>query len=317
MRRLATLRALSYRLTAALAAAAALACAAVQAQEAPVADAAELAFEQGRWEDVITEYREMLAERPEDRLSLLRIAQAERELGRHEEAIATLEEARTANAPEAMIDLERARNLVALGRNEDALLALDASNHNGLRALELLEDSHDFDPLRAETRFQEIYRAVRGRVFPCEGIEEAQQFDFWLGEWEVRQPDGTLVGHDTITKRDGGCTIHESWEGSSGSSGTSLTFFVPSRGQWRQVWVGSGATLIDITGGRMDNGAMHLEGTIEYADRADVLAFRGTWTETDDGVVRQKFEEFDLAGQNWILWFDGIFRRMDGHEPLP
>ena len=80
----------------------------------PVADPAELAFEQGRWEDAIGEYREILAAYPEDRLSLLRIAQAQRELKRHDDALATLETARTANAPEAMIDLERARNLALL-----------------------------------------------------------------------------------------------------------------------------------------------------------------------------------------------------------
>ena len=41
----------------------------------PFADPAELAFEQGRWEEAIAEYREILAAYPEDRLSLLRIAQ--------------------------------------------------------------------------------------------------------------------------------------------------------------------------------------------------------------------------------------------------
>ena len=49
----------------------------------PVADPAQLAFEQGRWEDAIAEYRSLLAEYPEDRLSWLRIAQAEHDPGRH------------------------------------------------------------------------------------------------------------------------------------------------------------------------------------------------------------------------------------------
>ena len=56
---------------------------ALQAQDdqAPtvVADPAELAFEEGRWNDAIGEYREILAAYPEDRLSLLRIAQASRQ----------------------------------------------------------------------------------------------------------------------------------------------------------------------------------------------------------------------------------------------
>ena len=285
-------------------------CVAVSAQEAPIADPASLAFEEGRWEDVITEYRLILDASPEDRLSLLRIAQAERELGRHETALTTLDQARAANAPEAMVDLERARNLTALGRTTEALAALEDANHIGLRALTLLEESSDFDPLRSSSRFQQVYRNVRGRVFPCEGMPAASEFDFWVGRWEVRMPDGTLVGHNDITKRDGGCTIHEQWDGAGGASGTSVNFYVPSREQWRQVWVGSGATLIDITGNLVD-GEMRMEGTIEYADQGRVLAFRGTWSQGADGRVRQRFEEFDLANDGWRLWFDGFYRRID------
>ena len=51
---------------------------------------------------------------------MLRIAQAQRELKRYDEALVTLEQARTANAPEAMTDFERARNLALLGRDAEA-----------------------------------------------------------------------------------------------------------------------------------------------------------------------------------------------------
>jgi tetratricopeptide (TPR) repeat protein len=284
--------------------------AALAAQDSPIADPGSLAFEQERWEDVIVEYRAILAASPEDRLSWLRIAQAERELGRHDAALATLERARLASAPEAMIEVERARNLLALGDRDEAMAALEAADHVGLRALALLEEAPDFAVLRDERRFRQIQRSVRARVFPCEGMRDAQAFDFWLGRWEVRGPDGSLLGFDTITKRDGGCTIHEAWEGVAGSSGTSLLFYLPSREQWRQVWVGSGATLIDMTGGVIDD-EMHLEGTVEYADQNRVLAFRATWTVATDGRVRQRMEEFDLGNQSWRLWFDGFFRRVE------
>jgi tetratricopeptide (TPR) repeat protein len=275
-----------------------------------VADPAELAFEERRWQDAIVEYREILAAYPDDRLSLLRIAQAQRELRRHDDALATLEQARTANAPEAMIDLERARNFALLGRDDDALAALDAADHAGLRALALVEQAHEFDEYRDSSRFQRVYRNVRARVYPCEGIPEAGAFDFWLGRWEVRMPDGTLVGTNNIERRNGGCSIQERWEGAGGSSGTSVSFFLPSRGEWRQVWTGSGGTLFDMTGGVRD-GAMRMEGTIEYVEPNRVVAFRGTWTQSDDGRVRQRLEEFDLAAQTWVVWFDGFYRRLD------
>ena len=277
---------------------------------APIADPAELAFEEARWEDAIAEYREILVAYPEDRLSLLRIAQAQRELRRHEDALATLEAARTANAPEAMIDFERARNLALLGRSDDALAALDAADHSGLRALTLVEQADEFAAFRGSSRFERVHRNVRARVFPCEAIAAASDFDFWLGRWEVRLPDGTLVGHNTIEKKNGGCSIEESWEGSGGSSGTSVSFYLPSRGEWRQIWTGSGGTLFDITGGFTD-GAMRMEGQIEYVNQDKVVAFRGSWTQSEDGRVRQRLEEFDLAAQTWVVWFDGFYRRLD------
>jgi len=275
-----------------------------------VAEPAELAFEQGRWEEAIREYREILAAYPADRLSLLRIAQAQRELRRYDDALATLEQARTANAPEAMVDFERARNLALLGRADDALAALDAADHNGLRALTLVEQAHEFDKYRDLSRFQRVYRNVRARVFPCERVPEASDFDFWVGRWEVRLPDGTLVGTNTVSKGDGGCSIQERWEGAGGSSGTSVSFFLPSRGEWRQVWTGSSGTLFDITG-KLVEGSMRMEGQIEYVETNRVVAFRAAWTQAADGRVRQRLEEFDLAAQTWVVWFDGFYRRID------
>lgn len=280
------------------------------AQDGLIADPAQLAFEEARWADAIREYRSILDDYPEDRLSWLRIAQAERELGRYEAALETLERAVSNDAPEAMVHVERARNFLGLGRPDDALIELETADHVELRARQLLEEAADFDPLRENPRFRQIYRNVRSRVHPCEGMPEAAEFDFWLGQWEVRGADGRLLGHNTVTREDGGCSVHESWDGNAGSTGSSVTFYLPSRGQWRQVWVGSGGTHFDMTGG-LNDGEMHLEGTIEYLDQDQVIAFRGTWTVGAGGRVRQRMEQFDLVSQTWELWFDGFYRRQD------
>ncbi|HEX6993068.1 MAG TPA: tetratricopeptide repeat protein [Gammaproteobacteria bacterium] len=293
-------------------------CASAQQDEppAPLAHPADLAFEQGRWEDAIAGYRELLAEYPEDRLSLLRIAQAERELGRHEAALETLEAARAALAPEAMIEVERALDLAALGRRDEALEALEIADHVGTRAREVIEQSPELEPLHGDPRYERIVRNVRARVHPCTGLPEASQFDFWLGRWEVRNIDGTLIGYDTITKRDGDCSILEQWERQSGSTGTSLSFFVPSRGQWRHVWTGSGGTVIELTGELRETGEMHMEGTLEYVTPEQVVALRATWTPLADGRVRQRIEQFDVVAQGWVVWFDGVFRPLGGQEPF-
>jgi hypothetical protein len=283
---------------------------ALLAQPLPVADPAQLAFEQGRWEDSIREHQSILSEYPEDRLSWLRIAQAERELGRHEQALLTLDRAAGNSAPEAMIHLERARNLEAMGRRDEALTEIEAADHLELRARLLLEEAPDLAALRDEPRFQSVYRSVRRRVFPCEGMPEAAEFDFWLGHWEVRGADGALLGESRVSRDEGGCVVREQWRSAAGSSGTSVSVYLPSRGQWRQVWVGSGGNHFDLVGGVVD-GEMHMEGTIEYMTPENVIAFRGSWAVGAGGVVRQHLEQFDLASQTWELWFDGFYRQIE------
>jgi tetratricopeptide (TPR) repeat protein len=278
----------------------------VRAQEPAAANPADRAFEAGQWALAIDEYRKLTVDEVNG-IHWLRIAQAQRNLRQNALALETLQIAREAFAPEAMVELERARNLVVLGQADAALRALEAADHLELRALASLDESSELEPLRSRETYQRVYRSVRRRVFPCEGMAAARDFDFWVGTWDVRLADGTLVGRNRITKQDGGCTILESWEGNGGMTGTSLNYYQPSRDQWRQLWVGSNGTLIDISGS-MDDGAMHLEGTIEYVAQERIEAFRGTWAVLEDGRVRQHFEEFNLVAQAWQTWFDGYYR---------
>ena len=145
---------------------------------------------------------------------------------------------------------------------------------------------------------------------PCQEVAAAGDFDFWLGSWEVTTADGTVAGTNRISKEDGGCLVLERWTSSAGGTGTSVNFFNPESNQWRQVWVGSGGSLIDIVGGLRD-GSMTLTGTIVYVGRRESFPFRGTWTPLEDGRVRQFFEQFDADRDSWQPWFEGFYRRLD------
>ena len=146
---------------------------------------------------------------------------------------------------------------------------------------------------------------------PCEDIEAFGEFDFWLGSWEVTLPNEAVAGRNRITKEPGGCLLLERWTSASGGTGTSLNFFHPESGKWRQVWVGSGGSLIDIQGGLKD-GSMVLTGTISYVGREGEFPFRGTWTALDDGRVRQFFEQYDPTQEVWNPWFEGFYTRTGG-----
>ncbi len=145
---------------------------------------------------------------------------------------------------------------------------------------------------------------------PC---QEAvyRDFDFWLGEWEVTQVggagDGQVAGHNSITSEEGGCLIVERWTNSGGGTGQSYNFFDPGTEQWRQVWVSAGA-VIDYAGGLNEEGEMVLEGEIRNHG-GPTAPFRGIWTPNEDGSVRQHFEQYDAASDEWRTWFTGLYRR--------
>lgn len=141
---------------------------------------------------------------------------------------------------------------------------------------------------------------------PCAG-PQFRQFDFWIGHWTVRRPDGLPAGTNLITSEEGGCAIVEHWASANGGTGQSLNFFDPASGRWRQVWVGLGL-LLTMEGGLTD-GAMVLEGPLQYLDPGRVTRLRGVWTALPDGRVRQQFHESDDGGTTWKLWFDGYYSR--------
>ncbi|MEM7219737.1 MAG: hypothetical protein AAF515_15320 [Pseudomonadota bacterium] len=131
-------------------------------------------------------------------------------------------------------------------------------------------------------------------------------FDFWLGDWEVRQPDGTLAGTNVISKEEGNCLIIERWRGADGTTGQSYNYFNPASNRWRQLWVSQGA-IIDYEGSLVAAGKMQLQGRIVYQADGREADFRGTWTRRTDGSVLQEFVEKDAESGEWNVWFTGLY----------
>lgn len=136
------------------------------------------------------------------------------------------------------------------------------------------------------------------------------QFDFWLGAWRVTDVNGVHVGDNRIEKTEAGCLITENWINVQGQTGFSMNYFNPMTEQWRQIWVSAPGVEIDYVGGLNESGAMQLEGTITYFGAGTSAPFRGTWTQNDNGTVRQLFEQFDDNSGEWQVWFDGLYTRV-------
>lgn len=148
---------------------------------------------------------------------------------------------------------------------------------------------------------------------PCSSPEH-RQFDFWLGEWEVRGPAGKVAGTNRIARAFGGCVLHEQYDTGRGYSGSSFNIYDAGRGRWHQTWVDSSGLLLQLDGGLVD-GRMVMEGETVGTDGARTR-HRITWTPNPDGTVRQLWESTNAAGE-WQVTFNGKYTRLapPGAEP--
>ncbi len=135
-----------------------------------------------------------------------------------------------------------------------------------------------------------------------------RQWDFWVGEWDVRSVDGQPQGTNSITQEENGCLIVERWTSAAGGTGQSYNFYHLGDEQWHQLWISPGA-IIEYSGGLTDDGAMKLDGTITYQTNGVQAQFTGSWTPNEDGTVLQEFKQWDDATNTWKNWFTGVYHR--------
>ncbi len=133
-----------------------------------------------------------------------------------------------------------------------------------------------------------------------------RQFDFWLGDWRVQRPDGSVAGTNHITLEYGSCVVHEHYVTGKGYSGESLNIYDSSRQVWHQSWVDTDGLLL-ILEGHWKGKDMVLEGQAPDAN-GKIVRQRITWTPNADGSVRQRWESADANGA-WTVVFDGKYTK--------
>jgi len=144
---------------------------------------------------------------------------------------------------------------------------------------------------------------------------ESHQFDFWVGKWEVH-PNGAdkIIAHSLIEKRYTGCAIRENWmplgkeiDGGGGS----LSLYDPHLKKWRQTWVDSSGTRVDLDGG-FAHGVMSITGLwANFAGPGKDALVQMNYRLQPDGQVRQWAEASSDEGKTWRPAFDFLYRRVE------
>ena len=147
----------------------------------------------------------------------------------------------------------------------------------------------------------------------CAARPETTQFDFWLGDWEVRPSEGAPDDGTRASSHEekiiGGCVLLENYEEPGGYTGKSINFFDPVLKKWRQMWVDSAGNTSEFEGDFRD-GAMRFEGE-SHAAAGKRIFRRLTFTPLRGGSVRQR-SEASLDGKTWKVNYDYTYVRRPG-----
>ena len=140
---------------------------------------------------------------------------------------------------------------------------------------------------------------------------EHDQFNFWVGEWEVHDTSGNKVGENSIQKAERNCVLTETWNGSSGGTGRSFNYYDPADSTWNQLWISSSGGILKLKG-QFEGDKMILESDYTTDPKGRLIKNRITWYEMEeDGKVAQIWEMVDENEEIVAVSFHGIYTRKE------
>jgi hypothetical protein len=226
------------------------------------------------------------------------------EVGKPRDAIPHLEKA-LAIIPNPRFAFYLARAHARLADADAAFAALDKMVATGGVPVAMLAAARDLAALADHKRFADVVAKNRATVEPCRAAPEFRQFDFWIGEWIVKDPKGNTAGTSSIQLILGSCVIFESWTG-TGSIGKSFNIYDVNDKKWHQTWTDDRGTFTHYIGSFTD-GKMVLVAD-QPANGKPGLA-RMTFSKLADGNVRQHGESSSDGGTTWTTTFDLVYAK--------
>ena len=262
-------------------------------------------YQAADWANAAKAYEKIAEFEPKNANAGFRLGSVYLNLNRNREAQTYLEQSFAAS-PNPVAALALARAFARNGDKKRAFETLDKSIAVGGIVPESITTEKDFLAWKDEAEFKEIVRKNDIAVNPCKATPEYRQFDFWIGEWDVRNNQGQMAGSSSVQLILGQCIIFENWIGIGGTSGKSFNIYETSAKKWHQTWVDNKGTFTHYIGGLVD-GNMVVVADIVISGKK-ILA-KMTFSKLPNGDVRQHGENSTDEGKTWTTAFDLTYSR--------
>jgi hypothetical protein len=257
-------------------------------------------YHEHNWPKAAKAYEAIARKNPKIGIAWFRLGYALHAQGKLDEAIAAGQRAAEFPRLRATALYNIACAYALKGKQGLALDYLEKAVREGFDRLDFLEGEGDLISLRDDPRYRQVVEKLRAQNH----ADAYQQFDFWIGEWDVTDPAGRKLGVSSVRKAENGALVTERWTGMGNYTGTNFFYFDPGERHWCMHWISSTREVIRATG-RLQDGALVFQGHHVGSD-GRVSDFRGALTRLPGGKVQQKLE-LGASGANWRVYFEGVY----------
>jgi tetratricopeptide (TPR) repeat protein len=272
-----------------------------QAQPSPKMLAANELLKSQHWAEAAKAYEDIVNEEPNNGRAWYQLGVARFSLQQFEPAIAAFQKnVAISKNPNVMYNMACA--YARLGQKDKALEWLDKAVNNKTPLFVNMATDPDLVSLRDDARFKELLIAQDKQRRPCMYSTEARQFDFWVGEWDVFNPQGQKAGTSVIQQISAGCGVLENWRDAFGNEGKSINFYDANTAKWYQYWIGASGGPLRMSGIYKES-AMRYEGEPTTSNGMTTLS-RLTFFNIDAKTVRQFAEQSTDGGKTWTTTYD-------------
>jgi tetratricopeptide (TPR) repeat protein len=172
------------------------------------------------WKGVLSAYEALARAFPNHALSRFRVGVAQLELGQLDAAESNLREGERLGVFAGMAAYRLAQLHAERGQEDKAIAELEraASARFAATASALESDKH-LASLKRHARWSAVVDQIDAVARPCMHDPRFREFDFWIGDWDVRptgQPPSGSAARNTVTLEENGCVVMEHWNAPGG-----------------------------------------------------------------------------------------------------
>ena len=166
-------------------------------------------FQAKDWPNAVEAFKTMTEHDSSKGQAWLRLGLSYHSMKQFESAITAYEQAERLGFSPARTRYNLACAQSLMKQKEAAFEWLDKALTAGFKQVQTLETDLDLVTLRADPRFKDALQRADKNARPCEFNPKRRAFDFWVGAWDVFNPQGEQVGTNVIEKDLNGCMLVE------------------------------------------------------------------------------------------------------------